>query len=456
MLLRWLSYNPAMQAHSFVIKARWVITMQPGEPVLEQHAVIVDAGRIREIVPRHAIPDWAQGWPVIDCGTQALIPGLINLHCHASMSLLRGYADDLALMPWLQDHIWPAEKRWVSPAFVYDGSLLACAEMLSGGITTVNDMYFYPQATIEATKRAGLRAHIGLTVLEFPTNYAASANDYIRLGTEVRDEYKHEAKLSFSFAPHAPYTVSDQTFAQIATLAEQLNLGIHTHLHETQTEIHDSVQQYGMRPLQRLQRLGVIGPGSVLAHGVHLEPAELDTLATLGAHIAHCPSSNLKLASGIAPVAAALRAGVKVGLGTDGAASNNRLDLWQEMRTAALLAKVADQNAESLPARQALEMATMHAAQALGLQDQIGSIAIGKQADLVAVQLDDLHCLPCFDPLSQLVYVAGREQVTHTWVNGECLYQRGDGGQPQFAQLDPEELRAIALQWQFKLQAAQA
>lgn len=445
-----------MQAESFVIKARWVVPMVPGQPYLEQHAVVVDAGRIRAIVPRQEVPDWAQDWPVIDCSQHAVLPGLINLHCHASMSLLRGYADDVALMPWLQTHIWPAEQRWVSPSFVYDGSLLACAEMLRGGVTTVNDMYFFPQSTIEACKRAGMRAHIGLTVLEFPTNYASTASDYIRLGTEVRDQYKHDATLSFSFAPHAPYTVSDQTFTQIATLAEQLNLGIHTHLHETQAEIQQSLQQYGSRPLARLQALDVIGPATVLAHGVHLEPAELDTLASEGAHIAHCPSSNLKLASGIAPVAAALRAGVRVGLGTDGAASNNRLDVWQEMRTAALLAKVADDNAESLPAMQALEMATIHAAHALGLQDHIGSIAVGKQADLVAVKLDALDCLPCFDPISQLVYVAGREQVTHTWVNGVCCYQRGRDGQPQFAQLDPEELRAIAMQWQFKLQAAQA
>lgn len=449
---RWLSYNRAMVDTQFIIKARWVIPVDANHTILEQHAVLVDAGQIKAIVPKAEIPAWAADWPVVDCAQHALIPGLINLHAHSSMNLLKGYADDYALMPWLNEHIWPAEKRWVSKAFVHDGSLLACAEMLSGGVTTFNDMYFFPQATIEAVKRAGMRAHIGLTVMEFPTNYAATANDYIRLGTEVRDQYKSDPYISFSFAPHAPYTVSDQTFEQITTLSEQLNLGIHTHLHETQAEIQQSLEQFSVRPLQRLLALGVIGPSTILAHGVHLETNELEMLSIQGAHLAHCPSSNLKLASGIAPVAAALRAGVNVGLGTDGAASNNRIDMWQEMRTAALLAKVADQNAEAVPAYQALAMATLQGARALGLQDKVGSIEVGKQADLVAVKLDDLNSLPCFDPVSHLVYVAGREQVTHTWVDGQLRYQRTDDHQSWFASMATEELRSIALQWQLKLQ----
>lgn len=436
----------------FIIKPRWLVTMDEGPQVREQHAILVDAGKIKAIVPKSDIPDWAVDWPVVDCSQHVVMPGLINLHTHSSMSLLKGYADDYALMPWLNEHIWPAEKRWVSPAFVQDGSLLACAEMLAGGITTFNDMYFFPQATIEAAKRTGMRAHIGLTIMEFPSNYAATASEYIRLGTEVRDQYKSESSISFSFAPHAPYTVSDQTFTDVVTLAEQLNLGIHTHLHETQAEIAQSQEQFGVRPLQRLQALGVIGPSTVLAHGVHLEKYEQETLATLGAHIAHCPSSNLKLASGIAPVASALRSGINIGLGTDGAASNNRLDLWQEMRTAALLAKVSAQQAEAVPAYQALQMATINGATALGLQAQIGSISVGKQADLIAVRLDELNSLPCFDPISHLVYVASREQVTHTWVNGQLRYQRLPDGQPQFAGIETEALRSIALQWQLKMQ----
>ena len=430
--------------------------MSGNHTTLEQHVVLVDAGRIRAVVPKTDIPEWADNWPVIDCPQHALLPGLINLHAHSSMNLLKGYADDYALMPWLHDHIWPAEQQWVSRSFVHDGSLLACAEMLSGGVTTFNDMYFFTGATIEAVKRSGMRAHIGLVVMEFPTNYATTANEYIRLGTEVRDQYKSDPHISFCFAPHAPYTVSNQTFEQVATLAEQLNLGIHTHLHETRAEVQQSLEQYGIRPFDRLQALGIIGPGSVLAHGVHLEFSELESLSTQGAHIAHCPCSNLKLASGIAPVAAALRAGLNVGLGTDGAASNNRLDLWQEMRTAALLAKVADDDAESVPAYKALEMATINGAKALGLQDQLGSIEVGKQADLIAVKLDDLNSLPCYDPVSNLVYVAGREQVTHTWVEGRLCYQRTEAGHAVFENIEIEELKSIALQWQLKIQSSQS
>lgn len=430
--------------------------MDGKQATLEQHAVIVDAGQIRAVVPKNEIPEWANDWPVIDCSHHALLPGFINLHAHSSMNLLRGYADDRALMPWLNEYIWPAERQWVSKSFVHDGSLLACAEMLSGGVTTFNDMYFFPQATIEAVKRFGMRAHIGLVIMEFATNYATTANDYIRLGTEARDQYKSDTHVSFSFAPHAPYTVSDQTFEKIGTLAEQLNLGIHTHLHETRAEIQQSIEQFGARPLDRLLALGILGPSTVCAHGVHLEQSELEVLATQGVHLAHCPCSNLKLSSGIAPVAAALRAGLNVGLGTDGAASNNRLDLWQEMRTAALLAKVADDSAESIPAYTALEMATINGARALGLQDQIGSIETGKQADLIAVRLDDLNSLPCYDPISHLVYVAGREQVTHTWVDGHLCYQRTDAGQSLFEGIETEELRSIALQWQLKIQSSQS
>lgn len=436
-----------------MIKARWVIAMNHARSCLANAAILVENGRIRSVHAQSDIPAEAHDWPVVDCQQHVLIPGMVNTHTHAAMNLLRGYADDLALMPWLQQHIWPAEQQWVSPSFVEEGSLLACAEMLSGGVTTFNDMYFYPQATIQAALRSGMRASIGLTVLEFPTNYASSAADYIRLGTEVRDQYKHEDQLQFCFAPHAPYTVSDKTFTTIATLAEQLNLGIHTHLHETRAEIAQSLTEFGVRPLARLQGLGLIGPNTLLAHGVYLETAELEQLSIYGAHIAHCPSSNLKLASGIAPIATALRAGVNVGLGTDGAASNNRVDVWQEMRTAALLAKVADDNAESVSAYTALEMATIRGAQALGLQAQIGSIEAGKQADLVAVKLDAFHDLPCYDPVSHLVYVAGREQVTHTWVHGQLRYQRL-GADHWFAGFETEELTSIAQQWQLKIQAA--
>jgi len=371
---------------------------------------------------------------------------LVNLHGHAAMSLFRGYADDLPLMAWLNDRIWPAEKKHVSEAFVRDGTLLAAAEMLAGGITTCNDMYFFPKAAGEAFLQAGMRATLGMIVLEFPSAYASDADDYLAKGLALRDELKDESLLGFAFAPHAPYTVSDTTFGRINTLAEQLGLPIHTHTHETADEIRDSLKQYGVRPLERLARLGLLGPNFIGVHAVHVNEAEIGLLAQHGCHLAHCPTSNLKLASGIAPVADLLRAGVNVGLGTDGAASNNRLDLFGEMRLAALLAKGASGDPAILSAAATLRAATLDAARALNLDSQIGSIVSGKRADLVAVDLHALSGQPVFDPVSHLVYVAGREHVTHVWVDGKLkLNDR------RLVNLDIDDLTARAAYWRTKL-----
>jgi 5-methylthioadenosine/S-adenosylhomocysteine deaminase len=351
-------------------------------------------------------------------------------------------------MDWLNGHIWPAEKKHVSEAFVRDGTLLAAAEMLSGGITTCNDMYFFPQAAGEAFLQAGMRATLGLIVLEFPSAYASDADDYLAKGLALRDELKDEPLLSFTFAPHAPYTIADATFGRIGTLAEQLGLPIHIHIHETADEIRDSLTQYGVRPLERLAQLGLLGPNFIGVHAVHVNDAEIELLAQHGCHVAHCPSSNLKLASGIAPMAQFAAAGVNVGFGTDGAASNNRLDVFAEMRLAALLAKGASGNAAVLPAAAALKMATLGAARALNLDDRIGSIVPGKRADLVAVDLHALSSQPVFDPVSHLVYVAGREHVTHVWVDGALkLNDR------RLVDLEADDLAARAAYWRAKLTA---
>jgi 5-methylthioadenosine/S-adenosylhomocysteine deaminase len=362
------------------------------------------------------------------------------------MTLMRGLADDLPLMQWLNEHIWPAEARHVSEEFVYDGTLLACAELIRGGVTCMNDMYFFPEQSARAVVEAGMRAALGIICLEFPTAYAADAQDYLRKGLAARDVWRHEPLLSFCMAPHAPYTVSDRSFEQIATYAGELELPIHIHVHETADEIGQSLNQHGVRPLERLRRLGLLGPGLIAVHAVHLDPTEIDTLARHGAHVAHCPSSNLKLASGIAPVAAFAGAGVNIGLGTDGAASNNRLDLFEEMRLAALLAKGASGKPTAVPAADALAMATVNAARALGLEREIGSIEPGKAADLAAVNLGDLERSPCYHPLSHLVYAAGREAVTDVWVRGRRLLDQG-----RLTTLDANALMAKAHQWQIKI-----
>lgn len=410
--------NPP-QAADLVIDARWVVPVEPRGLVLEAHSVVVRAGRIAAVLPTASLPGDPAPARRVTLPQHVLIPGLVNLHTHAAMSLMRGLADDRPLMAWLQDHVWPVESKHVSPEFVHDGTLLACAEMLRGGVTCFNDMYFFPEAAARAGLASGMRASIGLIAVEFPSAYASDAEDYLAKGLALRDRLGGEARLSFCMAPHAPYTVSDRTFARIATLAEELDLPVHLHLHETEDEVRASMTAHGRRPLERLAALGLVSPRLVGVHAVHLTEAEIAALARNGCSVAHCPSSNLKLASGFAPVAALAGAGVNVGLGTDGAASNNRLDLFQEMRTAALLAKAASGRADAMPAHDALRCATLGGARALGLDALCGSIAPGKAADLCAVAVRDPETLPCYDPVSHLVYACGREHVTHVWVAGD-------------------------------------
>ena len=413
------------QSIDLLIEPRWLIPVEPQGVVLDGYAVAVSAGKIVDVLPaRDALGRYLPARKVT-LPEHVLIPGLINLHTHAAMALLRGIADDLPLMDWLKTRIWPAEAKHVSAAFVRDGTLLACTEMLRGGITCFNDMYFFPEAAAEAAQSLGMRAVLGIIVIEFPTAYAADADDYLSKGLALRDRLRDDPLLSFCLAPHAPYTVADKTFERVATLSAQLDLPIHIHIHETQDEIAQSLTRHGMRPLERLQRLGLLGPGLIGVHAVHLDEREIALLAENGCAVAHCPTSNMKLASGAAPVVQLANSGVRLGLGSDGAASNNRLDLFQEMRHAGLLAKVTSGDATALNAHELLRMATLNGAAALGLEDRIGSIEPGKAADLCAIRLDPLETRPCFDPASHLVYAAGREHVSHVWVNGMPRVENG-------------------------------
>ncbi len=412
-----------VEAIDLLIDARWVIPVNPAGRVLEHHSVAVRDGRILAVQPAAAAHAAYHAAERVELPRHALIPGLVNLHTHASMALMRGLADDMALMQWLQDRIWPAEARHVSPQFVYDGTLLACAEMLRGGITCFNEMYFYPGDAARAALDMGMRAALGLIAIDLPTAYASDAEDYLAKGLDLRDTLREQPLLSFCMAPHAPYTVSDRTFSRLLTLAEELDLPVHMHVHETQDEIARSVAQHGMRPLERLRRLGLVGPNLIAVHAIHLNQEEIALLVQNGCSVAHCPSSNLKFANGFAPVTRMLADGVNVGLGTDGSASNNRLDLFQEMRLAALLAKGLSGDARALPAQRALSMATLDGARALRLDHAIGSIESGKLADLAAVEFNVPDMLPCYDPISHLVYTAGRENVSHVWVAGRLLVE---------------------------------
>ena len=436
----------APQEIDLLIRPEWIIPIEPAGVTLSGHALAIRNGRILALLPNE---EAAQRWrprQMLDLPGQVLMPGLVNLHTHAAMSLLRGYADDLPLMRWLSERIWPAEARHAGPDFVRDGTLLACAEMLRGGITTFNDMYFFPDAVAASARQVGMRAVLGMIAIEFPTSYAADADDYLAKGLAIRDSLSDDPLLSFCLAPHAPYTVADKTFGKIATLAAQLEIPIHMHVHETRHEIEESLKVHGVRPIERLRRLGLLGPQLIAVHAVHLDPGEIDLLAHEGCHVAHCPTSNLKLGSGIPPIAAMQVRGLNFGLGTDGAASNNRLDLFQEMRHAALLAKGASEDAEALAAHATLSAATLGGARALGLDGEIGSLLPGKAADLCAVRLDEWLIQPCFDPASHLVYAAGREQVTHTWVDGKLVMNNGVP-----VQIGISELLDVAGLWHTRL-----
>ncbi len=410
--------------------------VEPAGAVLEDHAVAVRDGRIEAVLPAADAAAAYPGYATLDLPGHALIPGLVNAHTHAAMSLMRGLADDLPLMKWLQEHIWPAEAKHVSPEFVRDGTLLACAEMLRGGVTCFNDMYFFPEASLEAALAARMRSAQGIIAIEFPSAYASDAADYLARGLAVRDRWRDEPLVSFCLAPHAPYTVSDDTFRRIATLAAELDLPVHVHVHETADEVQRSLAEHGVRPLERLRRLGLLGPGLIAVHAVHLEPAEIELLGRHGCSVAHCPSSNLKLASGFSPVEAMRKAKINIALGTDGAASNNRLDMFQEMRTAALLAKAVAGDAQAFPAHAALHAATLGGARAIGIDAVAGSIVAGKAADLAAVDLSAPELTPCYDPVSHLVYAAGRENVTHVWVAGELLLEERQFRNPALHGLD--------------------
>ncbi|MFI4924549.1 MAG: TRZ/ATZ family hydrolase [Vicinamibacteria bacterium] len=403
-----------------VIHARYVVPVEPAG-LLERHALVVDGGRIVALVPSAVVDAAYRARETVELGTHVLMPGLVNTHAHSAMTLLRGVADDMPLKAWLEQHIWPREGRHVSPEFVRDGTLIACAEMLAGGITCVNDMYFYPDASARVYESTGMRAMIGLPVLDFPTAYAADADGYLRAGLAARDKHQHAPRLAFSLAPHAPYTVGDETFAKVLTFAQELDLPIQTHLQETRAELDDAIASTGMSPLARLDRLGVTGPSFVAIHAVHPGPGDLERLARQACHVAHCPASNMKLASGVAPVVDYLAAGINVSIGTDGAASNNRIDMFAEMRLASLLAKVSSGDAAALPAAAVVRMATLGGARAIGLDARIGSLEAGKEADAIAVDLSAPALTPCYDPVSHLVHACGREHVTDVWIAGERL-----------------------------------
>jgi 5-methylthioadenosine/S-adenosylhomocysteine deaminase len=421
--------------------ADWVIPIVPRGEVLRDYAVAIQADRIAAVLPAGEARG-IKAAETIELPGQVLLPGLINMHGHAAMSLLRGYADDYPLMPWLEDHIWPAESRHVSAEFVRDGATLAIAEMLRSGTTCFSDMYFFPNITAEQCQHTGIRCQITFPVFDFASAWGTDADDYISKGLGLRDDLKHSELVSVVFGPHAPYTVNETALKKIAMLANELDLPVHIHLHETSEEVAEAVQATGQRPLAALNDMGLIGPRTQCVHMTDLDAAEIELLAAAGAHVIHCPQSNMKLASGRCPVTALQAAGVNVALGTDSAASNNNLNLFSEMRSAALQAKSAAGDATAMPAATVLEMATLAGARALGMQDQLGSLEAGKLADLIAVDLNQPETQPLYNPISQLVYASQPSQVTHSWINGDTIMR-----DRQLCHLDLTDLMQRTQRW---------
>ncbi|MBS0570007.1 MAG: TRZ/ATZ family hydrolase [Proteobacteria bacterium] len=432
-----------------VLEARWVIPVEPHGAVLEDHAVALAGEVIAEILPLAVARAKYTNVRRVGLSEHALIPGLVNAHTHNPMTLMRGLADDLPLMTWLQEHIWPAEARVMGPEYVRDGVELAIAEMLRGGTTCCNENYFFPDVQAATYLRHGFRAVIGLPFIEFPSAWASTRDEYFDKNLAVHDEFKGEKLVSAALAPHAPYTVSDESFARIRVLSDQLDIPVHLHLHETAQEIEDARTQHGQRPFARLQALGLVDERLIAVHMTQLTDAEVGACAQYGVSVVHCPESNLKLASGFCPAEKLRRAGVNLAIGTDGCASNNDLDMFGELRTAALLAKGVAGDASAFDAAFTLQAGTLNGARALGLGERIGSIVRGKQADLAAVRLDALETQPVYNIVSQLVYATGRQQVSDVWIAGMRKMENG-----ALCAMDMDALRAKARAWRGRIAAA--
>jgi 5-methylthioadenosine/S-adenosylhomocysteine deaminase len=431
-----------MTTIDLLIEAAWIVPVEPQDVIHRGCAVAVDGGRIVALGKADELAAKYRARETLVLAEHVLMPGLVNAHVHNPMTLMRGLADDLPLMDWLQNHIWPAEAKAIGPEFVRDGVELAIAEMLRGGTTCCSENYFFPDVCAATYRLHGFRAMVGLPIIEFPSAWAGSNDEYFEKALAVHDDLRGDPLVGTCFAPHAPYTVSDASFERVRMLADQLDVPVHLHTHETAREVEDSRSQHNARPLARLQKLGLVNRSLIAVHMTQLIDPEIELCAKEGVSVVHCPESNLKLASGFCPVAKLLGAGVNVALGTDGCASNNDLDMFGEMRTAALLAKGVAGDASVVDAATALRMATLGGARALGWEERIGSLEPGKAADMVAVRLDELDTLPVYNAISQLVYAGNRRQVTDVWIAGRRKVRDG-----RVLDMDLAEIRTKAQRW---------
>jgi 5-methylthioadenosine/S-adenosylhomocysteine deaminase len=435
-----------MENIDHLIHAKWIITCEDTNRVLENYALAIKNGKIHAILPSKEANEKYKASSEQHYSTHAIMPGLINSHTHIAMNIFRGMADDLELMDWLTNHIWPAERQWVSHDLVHDASLLAMAEMIRGGTTCFNDMYFFLQATAEAADIAGLRAHIGITVIDFPTAWAKNVDAYFAKGIEFYHQYKNHDRITATVAPQSAYTVKEKDLVRVKALADEFDLRVNIHCQEALSDIEGTIKLNNKRPLHCLNDIGLVSPRLIAIHMTQLDEQDFDILQEKKPHIVHCPESNMKLASGICPVEKLSQLGINVALGTDGAASNNDLDMFGEMRSAAFLAKLSTRDSKALPAEKALKMATINGAKALGIDALTGSLIPGKAADFIAIDLNQIETQPLYHPVSQIVYATPRSQVTDVWVAGKQLLK-----DRQLLTLDEKELLNKAQTWRKKI-----
>lgn len=437
---------PSPQPVRLLIKARWIVPVVPENAVLENCALAVNNGQIVALLPQEEAEKRFHPEQTINLNSHVLIPGLVNAHGHAAMSLLRGYAEDKPVNEWLEQQIWPAERQWVSEEFVRDGTALAIAEMIRSGTTCFGDMYFFPEQAAQVAQQAHVRGQIFFPIFDAASVWGSGPDDYFAKGLSLHDDFRSSSLINIGFGPHAPYSVADDHLKKIAIFAQEMDAPIQIHLHESAQEVADSVTRYGQRPSQRLMELGLLSPLTQCVHVTQVDDVDIALLLQSGAHVIHCPESNMKLASGACPVDRLTRLGVNVALGTDSAASNNDLDMFGEMKSAALLAKLISGDASAVSAHSALRMATLNGAKAMGLEDQIGSLEVGKAADITAVEMSELEAQPLHDPVSQLIYTRSAHRVTHVWVAGKAVLLSR-----QLQTLNEKELLAKARWWHQKI-----
>lgn len=431
-----------MQHIDQIAHAKWIITGEKNQTVLENHALVIDKGVIQKIVPSSEAKQHYQAKQVDDYAYHALLPGLVNAHTHLGMNYFRGLGCDLMLMDWLNGYLWPAEKKWLSHEFVHDASLFAMAEMIRSGTTCFNDMFYFPEAVADAAITAGMRGFVSMHVIDFPTAWTQNTDESLEKGLAFYEKYHQQPLITPTLAPHAPYTVSDESFLRVLDLSKSLSLKINVHLHETQAEIEQSMTQYQKRPIKRLHDLGFLSSQVIAIHSVQLDAEDLEILNETRPNIVHCPESNMKLASGVCPVIDLQNLGLNVALGTDSVASNNDLNMLNEMRTATFLAKVMRQDPVCLNVNETLAMASINGAKALGIDQVVGTLKAGKAADFIAINLDEIETLPVFDPAVQIIYSSSRHQITDVWVAGKQLLKNRE-----LLTIDEEALKAKARLW---------